>query len=104
MIAGQMIAEGCEQMCGRDGVCERKAGEPAMERIGRALHDLCQPLTTLQCRLEMAQLVGSNEAYREAIDLGLAECGRITDVVAAMREIVRAEARQAEARELGAGR
>jgi hypothetical protein len=92
MIAGQIIAEGCEQMCGQDGVCERKAAGPAMERMSHALHDLCQPLTTLQCRLEMAGLVGTPEAYREAVDLGLAECGRISDVVAAMREIVRAEA------------
>jgi len=91
-------------MCGRDCVCEREAGELAMERMSRALHDLCQPLTTLQCRLEMAGLVGTAEAYREAVDLGLAECGRIADVVAAMREILWAGAGEAEARESGAGR
>jgi len=75
-------------MRGREGVCERAADEPAMERMGRALHDLCQPLTTLQCRLEMAELDDSAEAYRAAVELGLAECGRIAVVVGKMREIL----------------
>jgi hypothetical protein len=61
-----------------------------MEQIGRALHSLCQPLTTLQCRLEMAELLCTMEAYRESVKLGLAECGRLVEGVEAMREILRA--------------
>jgi hypothetical protein len=60
-----------------------------MRRIGKALHDLCQPLTTLQCRLELAQVLGTPEAYREATELGLAECIRLSEAVGSMRAIVR---------------
>jgi hypothetical protein len=68
---------------------EASCGE-GVKQIGKVLHDLCQPLTTLQCRLEMATLVGTAEAYREAAELGLAECMRLSEAVAAMRAIVRA--------------
>jgi hypothetical protein len=61
-----------------------------MERISRALHDLCQPLTTLQCRLELAGVVGTDAAYREAVRLGVVECERLVESVGSMREIVRA--------------
>jgi len=73
---------------------EEGFGEREIKRIGTALHDLCQPLTTLQCRLEMAGLVGTPEAYREAVEMGLMECGRLAQVVGSMRDIVRAAARE----------
>jgi signal transduction histidine kinase len=57
--------------------------------MGRALHDLCQPLTTLQCRLEMAQMQGTAEAYREAVEKGLVECERLTELVKSMRTMLR---------------
>lgn len=63
-----------------------------LERLGKALHDLCQPLTTLQCRLEMAGVIGTNEAYRAAVELGLAECSRLTEAVESLRGVVRAAA------------
>jgi signal transduction histidine kinase len=63
-----------------------------MERMSQALHDLCQPLTTLQCRLELAGLLGTEAAYREAVDLALAECARLNQMVGSMRELVRAHA------------
>ena len=72
-----------------------------MEAVDQVLHDLCQPLTTLRCRLELAGLVGTVEAYREAVELGLTECVRLVEGVESMREIVGAS-RQAEA--LAAGR
>jgi signal transduction histidine kinase len=72
-----------------------------IKRISAALHDLCQPLTTLQCRLEMAGMIGTAEAYREAVEVGLTECGRLADLVATMRAEVRA-AREAGTRETGA--
>jgi hypothetical protein len=75
-----------------------------MKQMGRALHDLCQPLTTLQCRLELATLTGTDQGYREAVDLGLAECARLAAAVGSMREIVRAAVQDAEVAEIGAGR
>ncbi len=79
----------------REGVCEQNQAGEVLEQMGHELHDLCQPLTTLQCRLEIAGLVGTAEAYREAVDLGLLECGRLVKGVHAMREILQA-IRQAE--------
>jgi signal transduction histidine kinase len=66
--------------------------DDGMERMGQALHDLCQPLTTLQCRLELAGLLGTAAAYREAVELALAECARLNEMVGSMRELVRAHA------------
>ena len=59
-----------------------------MRQMGAALHDLCQPLTTLRCRLELAGLTGTPEAYREAVSQGVAECEKLVKVVDSMREIV----------------
>jgi hypothetical protein len=59
-----------------------------MQQIDRLLHDLCQPLTTLRCRLELAGLIGTMQAYREAVELGLAECVRLVEGVESMREVV----------------
>lgn len=45
----------------------------------------------------MAGLAGTQDAYREAVDLGLVECVRLVEAVGSMREIVRAATQQAEA-------
>jgi signal transduction histidine kinase len=71
-------------------------GFDELKRLPKALHDLCQPLTTLQCRLEMASVLGTDAAYREAVELGLGECSRLLDAVESMRELVRAAAQGAE--------
>jgi len=60
-----------------------------MEQIEDALHDLCQPLTTLQCRLELAGLLNTPEAYREAVDVALVECEKLMSAVISMRGVIR---------------
>jgi C4-dicarboxylate-specific signal transduction histidine kinase len=75
-------------------LCGEASCEEGVRRIGKALHDLCQPLTTLQCRLEMAQVLGTAEAYREAVEMGMAECVRLTTAIGSLRTIVRAATRQ----------
>ena len=67
-----------------------------LRRIGIALHDLCQPLTTIQCRLELAGMVGTTQDYREAIALGLRECARLAQSVETMREVLRTMAPEEE--------
>jgi hypothetical protein len=67
-----------------------------MRRMERALHDLCQPVTTLQCGLEIAELDGSAEGYREAVRLGLGECARILGGIDSIREILQAASWDAE--------
>lgn len=66
-------------------MCENKG---AIEKVDQVLHDLCQPLTTLRCRLELAGLIGTVEAYREGVDMGLTECVKLVNAVESMREIV----------------
>jgi hypothetical protein len=60
-----------------------------IERIDVALHGLCQPLTVLQCRLAMGELLGEPDAMREAIRDGLQECARINETVGMMRAMLR---------------
>lgn len=71
-------------------------GPEELQRLNKALHDLCQPLTTLQCRLELAGIIGTEAAYREAVELGLDECLRLLNAVESMRSMVRAAAQRAE--------
>ena len=59
-----------------------------VERIDVALHGLCQPLTVLQCRLAMGELIGEPEAMREAIREALQECARLNKTVGMMRAIL----------------
>jgi len=63
------------------------------KQIGTALHEMCQPLTTLQCTLEMAALNDTLEEYREATETGLAECRRLHEA-----------SQETEVEELEAGR
>ena len=58
-------------------------------RIEQALHDLCQPLTVLQCKLELSLLNGEEEAVYAAVRDGLHECKRLNATVMTMRELVR---------------
>lgn len=53
------------------------------------LHSLAQPLTSLQCRLEIGILQGTEGAAREALGDGLTELQRVLSAVAHLREVVR---------------
>jgi hypothetical protein len=61
------------------------------ERMDDALHGLCQPLTVLQCRLAMGELVGGMDTLRQAIADALAECTRVNLAVGLMREMLQHE-------------
>jgi len=71
-----------------DGLCTSQR-----KHLSGTLHDLCQPMTTLQCRLEMAILSDSPEAYREAAKSGIIECRRMVGMVKLLREILQEAAR-----------
>jgi len=75
--------------------------ELAMQRIGKALHDLCQPLTTLQCRPRDGGSGGNSAGVSRGGELGLEECGRLSQAVTEMRDLVRAEARTAAEASMG---
>jgi hypothetical protein len=67
----------------------QKAGRADfVERLDVALHGLCQPLTVLQCRLAMGELIGEPDAMLEAIREGLKECMRLNQTVGTMRTML----------------
>ena len=59
-----------------------------VERMDIALHGLCQPLTVLQCRLAMGELIDEPDAMREAIREALQECVRMNQTVGMMRAML----------------
>ncbi len=75
-----------EEKAAGDGL----SGAARMERIAFALHEMCQPLMTLQCRLEIGKMIGTADGYEEAVKEGLAECERLLLSVDVLRnEVVR---------------
>ena len=67
---------------------EQTGSTDLVERMDVALHGLCQPLTVLQCRLAMGELIGEPDAMREAIREGLQECARMNRTVGTMRAML----------------
>ena len=72
-----------------------------VERIDVALHGLCQPLTVLQCRLALGELIGEPSAMREALREGLEECVRLNAVVGTMREMLQQAVKTEESERAG---
>ena len=64
----------------------RQSGQTDLvQRMDVALHGLCQPLTVLQCRLALGELIDEPNAMREAIREALQECARLNRTVGTMR-------------------
>lgn len=57
-----------------------------LEQRHAELHDLCQPLTALQCRLEMGRMQNHENALVEAVDGSLEETRRMFEVIARIRQ------------------
>jgi hypothetical protein len=67
-------------------------GERVITEIAEALHDMCQPLTALHCRLEMAQMSEGAAASSGGAAVWpdcLRECDRLIEAVVTMRNLVR---------------
>ena len=69
-------------------VTEETSRMDLVKRIDLALHGLCQPLTVLQCRLAMGDLLSEPDAMRDAIREGLDECARMNQSVGTMRAML----------------
>ncbi len=54
-----------------------------------ALHDLCQPLSALQCRLYLGTLDDHPANMREAIVESVSECERMVEMVRALQNRIR---------------
>lgn len=81
-----------------DAMDLEEARQRLLAAMHRDLHDLCQPLTALQCLLELGRMNGGDAYLREAVDGGLQETRRIFAVVARMRSCLRQEEAEALAR------
>ena len=57
----------------------------SLEELEKELHDLCQPLTALQCRLELGQMCADEQSLMEAVEGALVETERLFQSVEAMR-------------------
>jgi signal transduction histidine kinase len=55
------------------------------------IHALCQPLTALQCRLEIGRMHGNETALQEAVDGSLAETRRMFEIISRMRRLLQLE-------------
>lgn len=60
--------------------------DPLLFELEDDLHDLCQPLTALQFRLELGKFAGNPEALCEAVQGALEETSRMIDAIKRMRE------------------
>jgi len=87
-----------------EGTIMEEQSKNDRKQLNVAVHDLCQPLTTLQCRLELATLTCTPESYREAVEDGLAECRRMVEAVEVIREILRGESQKVSVEEIKWGR
>ena len=66
------------------GVMERR--DWLLRELERELHDLCQPLTSLQCQLELGQMCGDQAALLAAVEGGLLETARMFRSICEMRD------------------
>ncbi len=63
------------------------AQEAHVSYMRKALHDLCQPLTALECRLYLSHSgCDDSSELKEAIAEGLQQCERMMAQVRAMQE------------------
>ncbi len=75
--------------------------ERRREYLSEAFHSLSQPLTALQCGLELAVAVPrSQKEYERRIGEGLQSTGSLREMMSALRELVEAEDPGEDAREI----
>jgi len=72
-----------------------------LREMEKELHDLCQPVTSMQCRLELGKMGGTADELLEAANGALEDTDRIFAAVARMREKLLAEDAAQVAREFG---
>ena len=78
--------------------------EKRREYLSEAFHSLSQPLTAVQCGLELAVAVPrSQKEYERRIGEGLQSTGSLREMMSALRELVEAEDPGEDAREIELG-
>lgn len=64
-----------------------KAAE-LLSSLDQELHGLAQPISCLQCRLELGKILDTESALREAVDGGLEDLSRLMLIFTRMRALV----------------
>jgi hypothetical protein len=78
--------------------------EKRREYLSEAFHSLSQPLTALQCGLELSIAVPrSQKEYERRIGEGLQSAGSLREMMSALRELVEAEDSGEDAKEIELG-
>lgn len=67
---------------------QRSSSDDILSSLRSALHDVAQPMTTLRCRLEIAKVVGDQDALQDAVNGGLVDLDRMTAIFEVMRSLV----------------
>ena len=67
---------------------QRSNRDDLLGSLKESLHDLAQPITTLRCRLELAKMVGDEDALREAVVGSLIDLDRMTAIFEVMRSLI----------------
>ena len=57
-----------------------------MSRLHRGLHDMAQPLASLQCRLELGKMSGDGESLAETVEGALEDVARICAIFSHLRD------------------
>ena len=61
--------------------------ENILIRLEKELHDMAQPLTSLQCRLELGKMLADEASLSEAVEGALLELGRVNESFSRLREV-----------------
>ncbi|WP_433972951.1 hypothetical protein [Tunturiibacter lichenicola] len=69
-------------------ISEQTTQADLVERLDIALHSLCQPLTVLQCKLALGEMIDEPNAMQVAIREALQECGRLNQRVGTIRAML----------------
>jgi hypothetical protein len=62
--------------------------EAVLESVREQIHDISQPVTAILCQLELGRMLGTEEALRDAVIIGVAEAARLSSLVQTLRDTV----------------
>jgi hypothetical protein len=65
--------------------------ESLLRDFGKGMHDLSQPLTTLQCRLYLGTMDETPSAMSETIRQSLEDCERLMERVHALQQLLQSQ-------------
>jgi len=74
-----------------------------LREMVQELHELCQPVTAVRCRLQMGDLMGDPYSLKEAVSGSLEDTRKICESIARLRErLLQEDQRQRTATGAGA--